>query len=94
MLLWETAQVVQQLEEHLGVATPPGSLLLGQVVFEPGAIRVSHVTGTLAGPLRASADRDLRPARGDDPVGGLDQAQVKAGDKVTVTLPDGTTVPA
>src|SRR6202020_870248 len=66
---WETAQAVQQLEEHLGVVGPPGSLSLGQVVFEPRAIRVSHVTGTLGGP--ASADGDLRPARGDDPAGRL-----------------------
>ena len=37
---WETAYGVQRLEEHLGVSAPPGSLSLGQVVFEPGALRV------------------------------------------------------
>ena len=91
---WETAQAVQQLEEHLGVVTPPGSLLLGQVVFEPRAIRVSHVTGTLGGPasgpvLTATSDRHVVTI----PLDASDQSQVKAGDKVTVTLPDGTTVP-
>jgi len=91
---WETAQAVQQLEEHLGVASPPGSLSLGQVVFEPGAIRVSDVTGALGGPasgpvLTATSDRHVVTI----PLDASDQSQVKAGDKVTVTLPDGTTVP-
>jgi hypothetical protein len=91
---WETAQAVQQLEEHLGVVSPPGSLSLGQVVFEPRAIRVSHVTGTLGGPaagpvLTGTSDRHVVTI----PLDASDQSQVKAGDKVTVTLPDGTTVP-
>jgi hypothetical protein len=91
---WETAQAVQQLEEHLGVVSPPGSLSLGQVVFEPGAIRVSQVTGALGGPasgpvLTATSDRHVVTI----PLDASDQSQVKAGDKVTVTLPDGTTVP-
>jgi len=91
---WETAQAVQQLEEHLGVVSPAGSLSLGQVAFEPGAIRVSHVTGVLGGPasgpvLTATSDRHLVTI----PLDASDQSQVKAGDKVTVTLPDGTTVP-
>jgi hypothetical protein len=91
---WETAQAVQQLEEHLGVVSPPGSLSWGQVVFEPGAIRVSHVTGALGGPasgpvLTATSDRHVVTI----PLDASDQSQVKAGDKVTVTLPDGKAVP-
>jgi hypothetical protein len=91
---WETAQAVQQLEEHLGVVSPLGSLSLGQVVFERGAIRVSQVTGTLGGPasgpvLAATSDRHVVTI----PLNASDQPQVKTGDKVTVTLPDGTTVP-
>jgi peptidoglycan hydrolase-like protein with peptidoglycan-binding domain len=91
---WETAQAVQQLEKHLGVVSPPGSLSLGQVVFEPGAIRVSQVTGTLGAPasgpvLTATSDRHVVTI----PLDASGQSQVKAGDKVTVTLPDGTTVP-
>jgi hypothetical protein len=91
---WETAQAVQQLEEHLGVISPPGSLSLGQVVFEPGAIRVSQVTGALGGPasgpvLATASDRHAVTI----PLDASDQSQVKAGDEVTVTLPDGTTAP-
>ena len=47
---WETAAGVQRLEEHLGVSSPSGSLSVGQVVFEPEAIRVSQVPGSLGGP--------------------------------------------
>ena len=61
---WETAYGVQRLEEHLGVSSPPGSLSLGQVVFEPEALRVSQVTGSLGGPasgpvLAATSDRHV-----------------------------------
>jgi len=91
---WETAQGVRQLEERLGVSFPPGSLSLGQVVFEPGALRVSQVTGGLGGPasgpvLAATSDRHVVTIALD----ASDQSEVKAGDSVTVTLPDGTTTP-
>ena len=89
---WETAYGVQKLEEHLGVSAPPGSLPLGQVVFEPEAIRVSQVTGSLGGPaggpvLAATSDRHQVSI----PLDASQQSQVKAGDTVTVTLPDGRT---
>jgi len=91
---WETADGVQKLEEHLGVSGPPGSLALGQVVFEPEAIRVSRVTGSLGGPaagpvLAATSDRHQVSI----PLDASQQSQVKAGDTVTVTLPDGRTTP-
>jgi hypothetical protein len=91
---WETAYAVQRLEEHLGVSAPPGSLSSGQVVFKPEALRVSQVTGSLGGPaagpvLAATSDRHVVTISLD----ASQQSQVKAGDKVTVTLPDGTTTP-
>jgi len=91
---WETAYGVQKLEEHLGVSSPPGSLALGQMVFEPQAIRVSRVTGRLGGPaggpvLAATSDRHQVWI----PLDASQQSQVKAGDTVTVTLPDGKTTP-
>jgi len=90
----ETAYGVQRLEEHLGASFPPGSLSLGQVVFEPEAIRVTRVTGILGGPvsgpvLQATSDQQVVMIQLD--VSG--ESQVKAGDTVTVTLPDGTTTP-
>ena len=90
----ETAVGVQDLEEHLGVASPPGTLSLGQVVFEPQALRVSQVTGGLGGPatgpvLTATSDRHVVTIQLD----ASQQSQVQAGDKVTVTLPDGAATP-
>ena len=91
---WETAYGVQKLEENLGVSSPPGSLSLGQVVFEPTALRVATVTGSLGGPasgpvLTATSDRHVVTI----PLDASQQSEVKAGDRVTVTLPDGTTTP-
>jgi hypothetical protein len=90
----ETAYAVQRLEERLGVSFPPGSLSLGQVVFEPEALRVSRVTGNLGAPasgpvLAATSDRHVVTI----PLDAADQSEVRAGDTVTVTLPDGTTTP-
>jgi hypothetical protein len=91
---WQTAAGVQALEEHLGVASPPGSLSLGQVVFEPQALRVARVTGSLGGPaagpvLTATSDRHVVTIQ----LNVSQQSQVEAGDKVTVTLPDGAVTP-
>ena len=91
---WETAAGVQRLEEHLGVSSPSGSLSVGQVVFEPEAIRVSQVPGSLGGPasgpvLAATSDRHVVSI----PLDASDQSEVKAGDTVSITLPDGTTTP-
>jgi hypothetical protein len=88
---WATAQAVQKLEEHLGVPSPPGSLALGQVVFEPEALRVTQVTAHLGGQangsvLTATSDRHVVIISLDVSA----QSQVKAGDTVSVTLPDGT----
>jgi hypothetical protein len=91
---WETATGVEKLQSALGVSSPSGSLPLGSVVFEPQALRVSQVTGSLGGSangpvLVATSDRHVVTA----PLDVSQQSQVKAGDKVTVTLPDGTTTP-
>jgi hypothetical protein len=91
---WETTYAVQQLEEHLGVSWPSGNLSLGQVVFEPAALRVSQVTGSLGGPasgpvLTATSDQHAVTI----PLDASQQSEFKVGDTVTVTLPDGTTTP-
>jgi hypothetical protein len=91
---WATAYAVQLLEEHLGVSYPPGSLSLGQVVFEPQALRVSQVTGSLGGSatgpvLTATSGRHVVTIQLD----ASQQSQVQVGDKVTVTLPDGAATP-
>jgi hypothetical protein len=91
---WETAIGVQRMESALGVSSPPGSLPLGSVVFEPGAIRVTSVLGSLGGPgvgpvLAATSDRHVVTV----PVSSAQETEVTAGDPVTVTLPDGASTP-
>jgi len=91
---WETAYAVQLLEEHLGVSVPPGTLSLGQVVFKPVALRVSRVSGSLGGAASGSvltATSDQRVVM--IPLDASLQSEVKAGDMVSITLPDGTTTP-
>jgi len=91
---WETSLGVQRMEEHLGAASPPGSLTLGSVVFEPGALRVTQVTGSLGGEaggpvLEGTSTTHVVTISLD----ASQQAEVQAGDKVTVTLPNGMTTP-
>ena len=90
----QTAAGVQKLQSGLGISSPSGSLPRGQVVFEPGALRVSQVTGSLGGPasgpvLAATSDRHVVTT----PLNAAMQSQVAAGDTVTVTLPDGSSTP-
>ena len=87
---WETAYAVQRLEQHLGAPSPAGSLSAGQVVFEPEALRISQVAGSLGGPasgllLAATSDRHVVTI----PLSTSQESQVAVGDAVTVTLPDG-----
>jgi hypothetical protein len=91
---WETAYGVQRLEEHLGVTDPPGSLPLGSVVFEPEALRVAAVTGSLGGP----ASGPVVSATSDEHVVSIalstaQEPEVAAGDAVSITLPDGSNAP-
>jgi hypothetical protein len=91
---WETAVGVENLETHLGVSSPSGSLTLGQVVFMPEALRVSQVSATLGGQvsgaiLSATSDRHVVTISLD----ASQQSEVQAGDAVSVALPDGATTP-
>ncbi len=72
-----------------------GELPLGSVVFEPGPVRVTSVTPTVGaavvpGPVLgiSSTTRQVRVA-----LDAAQQASVKVGDAVTITLPDNQTTP-
>jgi multidrug efflux pump subunit AcrA (membrane-fusion protein) len=87
-----TAAALEGLQAHLGLPVT-GSLPLGQAVFLPSALRVTKpgslgaaasgtvLTGTSA---RQAVTVNLDAAQ---------QGEVRAGDKVTITLPDGATTP-
>ena len=90
----QTAAGVAKLQSALGISSASGSLSRGEVVFEPETLRVSRVAGSLGGPasgpvLTATSDRHVVTI----PLDAAMQSQVTAGDKVTVTLPDGSSTP-
>jgi peptidoglycan hydrolase-like protein with peptidoglycan-binding domain len=89
-----TAAAIRAFQSARGVS-PTGELLLGSVVFEPGPARVTSVTPTLGatvqpGPVLAitSTARQVTIA-----LDAAQQAEVKVGDPVTITLPDNQTTP-
>jgi len=89
-----TAAAVQRLQAALGL-TASGQIALGQVVFEPGPIRVISV-GPSTGSSAGGAGNTVLTATSLTPVVtvNLDVSQeylVKPGDTVSVVLPDGTT---
>lgn len=91
---WETRYGLEQLQTALGITSPAGTLPLGSAVFEPSALRVSTVSAQLGG----AASGGIFTATSDRPLvkislGASQQSEVKAGDGVTVTMPDGRSTP-
>lgn len=95
---WDTKYALEQLQYAVGMTTPKGtatgSLPVGSVVFEPSAIRVDKVSASLGDPaagaiLTATSARRVVTITLD----ASQQDEVKPGDKVSVTLPDGKTTP-
>lgn len=93
----ETAYAVEQLQAKLGL-TETGTLALGQAVFLPGAALITGWGGSamLSGP--ATPGTLVLTASSTTPVVTIDldagqQSEVKTGDPVSITLPDGTTTP-
>ena len=92
-----TAYALERLQAHLGL-TVTGALPLGQAVFLPGAARITGLgTGMVLGSA-AAAGTVVLTASSTRPVVtvALDagqQAEVRKGDKVSVTLPSGATTP-
>jgi hypothetical protein len=90
-----TTTAVKKLQTALGVARN-GSLALGQVVFEPTAVRVTSVSAQLGGRSQpgetvmqaTSTTRQVQIA-----LPASQQTEVAVGNKVTITLPDNRTTP-
>jgi hypothetical protein len=93
----ETAYAVEQLQARLGL-TETGTLSLGEAIFLPGP---ALITGwgsatTLGGPATPGAVALTASSTTPVVTIGLDAAQqgeVKAGDPVSITLPDGRVTP-
>jgi hypothetical protein len=90
-----TAAAVRRWQQaHSLPAT--GEILLGEVVFEPGPIRVTTVTPSPGAAISSSGSGTVLTATGTTPVVTVDldvtqEYLVKPGDAVSVVLPDGTT---
>jgi hypothetical protein len=89
---WATAIGVEKMQEHLGVEQT-GRLDLGAVVFLPTAARVTRLTAVLGGPaagpvLSATSTRRTVDVALDASL----RAEVTAGDRVAITLPDGRAI--
>jgi hypothetical protein len=88
-----TTTAVEKLQSALGVART-GSLALGQVVFEPTAVRVTSVSAQLGGRTQpgetvlqaSSTARQVQIA-----LAASQQTEVAVGNKVTITLPNNRT---
>jgi Putative peptidoglycan binding domain len=72
-----------------------GVLELGFVVFRPGAVRVTSVTPTLGQAVQAGPVMTVSSTRHEVAIklDAAQQAEVKVGDRVTITLPDNSTTP-
>lgn len=94
---WTTVAAVKRLQDDLNT-TETGRLELGQVVFLPTErIRVTEVDGSYG--ATASPGQSLVKATSTTPrvsiaMDASQAADVKAGDKVTVSLPNGEDVPS
>jgi hypothetical protein len=91
---WETKAAVEALQSAVGISSPSGSLAAGSVVFEPGAIRVTSVLGSLGSPaagpvLSGTTDRHVVSIA----LSTSDESEVAVGDSVSVQLPDGASTP-
>jgi hypothetical protein len=90
---WATKAGVEQLQKHLG-ADQTGRLSLGDVVFLPTAARVTRLQASLGAPATGPVLSASSTARTVSVALDADlQSEVKAGDRVTIALPDNTTTP-
>lgn len=92
---WETKAGLESLQAALGV-TQTGKLDLGQAVFLPSAVRITAVQATLgtqAGPGAAMGTASSTSRQVSVSLSASQQSEVAAGDRVTITLPDGQDTP-
>jgi hypothetical protein len=90
---WATRVGVERLQRHLRVEQT-GRLSLARVVFLPTAARVTTLLAGLGAPAGGPVFQASSTARTVSVALNPDlRAEVKAGDRVTITLPDGSTTP-
>lgn len=89
-----TQSAIEALQAKRGLPVT-GKLLLGAVVFEPSAVRVTSVTPTVGGPVQAGPVLGVTSTKRIVTIA-LDaaaQTSIRVGDPVEITLPDNSTTP-
>lgn len=90
---WYTKDAVERWQTDNGL-TDDGVLHMAQVVVLPGAIRVTTVQAALGGAAGGPVLQATATTRQVDvPLDATQQADVKVGDQVTITLPNNATTP-
>jgi peptidoglycan hydrolase-like protein with peptidoglycan-binding domain len=90
-----TEAAVQKFQASHGL-TPTGQLLLGSVLFEPAAFRVTDVTPTVGSTVAAGQsvlDGTLMGRQVQIALDTSEQSDVAVGDKVSIVMPDNSTTP-
>jgi hypothetical protein len=89
-----TGRAVEALQAARGLP-PTGVLPLGSVAFASGAVRVTSVTPTLGQAVQAGPVLSVTSTRHQVAIqlDAAQQAEIKVGDDVVVTLPDNSTTP-
>ncbi len=89
-----TRAAIRAFQSARGLS-PTGELLLGSVVFEPGAVRVTSVTPTPGATVQPGPVLTITSVVRQVTIEleAAQQAEVKVGDPVTITLPDNRTTP-
>ena len=89
-----TAAAIEAFQSAHG-SSPTGTLPLGSVVFEPGAVRVTSVTPTVGATVQAGPVLGITSMRRVVSIAldAADQTSVAVGDRVSITLPDESTTP-
>ncbi len=92
---YETRYALERLQSHLG-KDETGELAEGQAVFLPGQVRITTVTvtlGTGAGPGATVMQATSTSRQVVVDLDASEQSEVKVGDQVQITLPDGNATP-
>jgi peptidoglycan hydrolase-like protein with peptidoglycan-binding domain len=89
-----TALAVRAFQAARGLPQT-GILPLGSVAFAPGPVRVTSVTPTLGEAVQAGPVLSVTSTRHEVAIqlDAAQQSQIRAGDRVVVTLPDNSTTP-
>ena len=91
---WTTTAAVKRWQKARGVEQS-GTVDRSQVVFEPGAVRIAQNNVAVGGQAGGPVAKITAVTKGVSvDLSAKKQSLVKAGDKVQVVLPDGTTRPA